>query len=279
MANSNDKEYNSFANNNYATFPPRSLDKKTLKGDHFANILSSLKMLKEYIKCNMSISLDDIPLSTSQSAISIKEWQLLSFNKFLSWDIMNLMLKYYQWYSGIYQFIWITPQVYYYMKQSSVKKDEKCKCQSMGLDTISYSNLRKLLYKQTIVIVHHLSESHWTCTFIFNLMQYINEWEIKNIAKSKSCEDEDDRISGYMYYDPFCSNTNYQEEKVKTLSLNLSLHYINIVGIAWNQKKCNQAQCLLMMKMNCLKMRTATFINSRWKTNACQCKKTITIVP
>ncbi len=87
-------------------------------------------------------------------------------------------------------------------------------------------------------------------------MQYINEWEIKNIAKSKSLnpnwvtkhgEDEDDRISGYMYYDPFCLNTDYQEEKERTLSLNLSLHYINIVGISGNQKKCNQAKRLLMM--------------------------------
>ena len=52
---------NGFANDNCATFPPRPLDKKTLKGDPFANILSSLKMLKECIKRNMSVSLDDIP--------------------------------------------------------------------------------------------------------------------------------------------------------------------------------------------------------------------------
>ena len=250
MAISNDEGYISFANNNYATFPPRPLDKKTLKGDHFAIILSLLKMLKEYIKCNMSISLDDIPLHTSQSVISIKERQSLSSDKFLSWDIMNLMLKYYQWYSGIYQSIWITPQFYYYMKESSVTDDvhEKCKCESMGLDTISYSNLKKLIYKQTIVIVHHLSESHWTCTFIFNLMQYINEWEIKNIAKSKSLnpnrvtkhgEDEDDRISGYMYYDPFHLNTDYQEEKEKNIVLE---SLITLYQYCWNIRKPKEMQ-------------------------------------
>ena len=104
------------------------------------------------------------------------------------------------------------------MKESSEMKDlkEKLLSQKMGLDKISYSNLRKSLCKQTVVTVHHLSESHWTCTFVFNLMQCANKWEIKNVAKSKSLnpncatkhgEWEDDRMSGHMHHDPFISNT------------------------------------------------------------------------
>ena len=123
---------------------------------------------------------------------------------------------------------------------------EKLLSQKMGLDKISHSNLRKLLHKQTIVTVHHVSEIHWTCTFVFNLMHCTNEWEIENIAKSKSLnpnratkhgEWEDDRTSGHMCYDPFICNADYQEEREKTLSINLSLHCVNVVGMTSNQKK------------------------------------------
>ena len=77
-------------------------------------------------------------------------------------------------------------------------------------------------------------------------MHCMNEWEIKNIAKSKSLnpnratkhgEWEDDGMSGCMHCDPFISNADCQEEREKTLSTNLSLHCINIVGMTSNQKK------------------------------------------
>merc|ERR1711954_306176 len=46
---------------------------------------------------------------------------------------------------------------------------------------IKKNNSEGFLNKKVIAYIHNTHGTHWTCTFIFNVVSYISKWEYKHL--------------------------------------------------------------------------------------------------
>ena len=150
--------------------------------------------------------------------VTVKDRRGISYTNWLNWDILQIMLNIFVDFGG-YENVAIIPA---YTSKHCKNFIEKRK-NEMGfydacerydkykavIKSIPYKMRKELLNKQLIVYVNCHGGYHFTCTFLFKLGQYINNFEdCKKDLKSKN-KRSGIEPSGYLHFDPYSTGANY----------------------------------------------------------------------
>ena len=232
------------------------LDKYTID-----TVVNSFPILRNYIITNNDS--EDLYENTilGQSRLQVVQRAEFYREKYLSWELMSLFLNIYSQYNNVDNVAVIPPFVSAYarnlrdcrlkikvltlklqtikdnderMKINNEIKDCRFRCVVLHqgiLSGIPKSTREKLFEKRLIIFVTNPNISHWCCTFIFNLRQYIMNLENKT---SVLPNDDTFEISGYFEFDPLKIPTNYRKATDKEgLFEFLYVIYENL----WNRTK------------------------------------------
>ena len=79
---------------------------------------------------------------------------------------------------------------------------------------------KELLNKRLIVYVNCKGNQHWTCTFLFNLGQYIKNFEDCKKDLNSKVKRAGEEPSGYLHFDPMSAGALYLNHHIRQACFN-----------------------------------------------------------
>ena len=97
--------------------------------------------------------------------------------------------------------------------------------------------MKTLLNRRLIIYINNYKAHHWTCIFLFNIRNYIVNWE--DIQKNHPIK-KNNIISGFLCYNPASAGAKFTTDKINESGV---LEFLNIIyDHCWQINKPNDDQ-------------------------------------
>ena len=210
------------ASQSYIMYPARSLQIKehgTIAPEILSNLLLQYPMLKEYMKCNnpgQTVRAHEM----KTAFLTFDDRKGISDDDWLQWDPLQILLNIFVDFGGC-ENVAIIPaytaaqcKEFIEMKNNDTGFYNSCERYNkykQVVGSIPPQMRKELLNKRLIVYVNNESGIHWTCTFLFNLGQYIKNFEDCKKDMKQKIKRSGMEPSGYLHYDPYSAGTQYKK--------------------------------------------------------------------